>query len=127
MKFSSNLGLNSGNQSAQPSEEQMERIVANLTYFITFEVPGIHRHTWDLDALKTALKSSSMRVLPAGGNASRGDFPYRCAVALAEKLETEVVEFPGHHGGYVIYPQEFAERLHDIFVNIHKKSVTERY
>jgi len=56
-----------------------------------------------------------MRVLPAGGNASRGNFPYRCAEALAKVLDTEVVEFPGHHGGYAIKPEEFAERLHDVF------------
>jgi pimeloyl-ACP methyl ester carboxylesterase len=51
MKFSSNLGMNSGNQSDQSNDERMERIVVNLTYFITYEIPGIRSHTWDLDTL----------------------------------------------------------------------------
>lgn len=115
MKLVSNLGMDSGNPL---NEEQMERIVSNLTYFITYEVPGISRYSLDIDAWKTALKSSTMRVLSAGGNASRELFPYRCAVALAEQLGTEIVDFPGHHGGYnTMHYKEFAERMHDVLGN----------
>ncbi|WP_044639967.1 alpha/beta hydrolase [Risungbinella massiliensis] len=115
MKLSSNLGIDSSNQS---NVEQMERIVGNLTYFITYEVPGIRSLSFDIDALKTVLKSSAMRVIPTGGSDSRGLFPFRCTVALAEQLGTEIVEFPSHHGGYnTIHHKVFAERLHDVLVN----------
>jgi hypothetical protein len=59
-----------------------------------------------------------MRIVPAGGKVSREFFPYRCAVALAERLGTEMVEFPGNHGGYNTSDhKEFALRLHDVIAN----------
>lgn len=115
MKLSSNPGTDSGVPSGQPNDEQMERLIGNSTYFVENEIPGIVNHTLDMDALKTALNSSSMRVLPAGGSASREFFVYHCAAKLAEQLGTNIMEFPGHHVGYnTIQHKEFAERLHDV-------------
>ena len=50
----------------------------------------------DFDSLRTA----STRILIAGGAESEGTFPCRGAVAVAERLGTEVVIFPSHHGGF---------------------------
>ena len=55
-----------------------------------------------------------MRVVLAVGEASRGEAPYRAAFAVAEKLGTEPVVFPGDHGGFGSDPVAFAARLRDV-------------
>lgn len=121
VKLSSNLGMDASN-SEQSKDVLTERLLCNSTYFVEYEIPGILNHTLDVDALKTLLKSAPMQVFPAGGSASREFFAYRCAVALAKQLGTEIVEFPGHHGGYnTMHHKEFAERLHDVLVNYQKR------
>lgn len=60
-----------------------------------------------------ALQAAPTRIVLAGGEAGRDYFPYLCAARLAERLGTTVVEFPGHHAGYVSHPRAFAERLCD--------------
>jgi hypothetical protein len=47
-----------------------------------------------------SLRAASTRIVVAGGAESEGTFPYRAAVAVAERLGTEVVIFPSHHGGF---------------------------
>ncbi|MDF2012153.1 alpha/beta hydrolase, partial [Priestia megaterium] len=92
-----------------------ERLLSNSTYFTKYEIPGILNYTLDINKLNTLLKSSSIKIFPAGGSASRDLFPYGCAATLAEQLDTEIVEFPGHHGGFdTTHPEEFAERLHNV-------------
>ncbi|MCY8973081.1 hydrolase [Bacillus atrophaeus] len=113
IKLSSSLGRDSDDQSHPINDEHTKRMIGNLKYFITYEIPGICSRTFDLDVLK----SSSVQVLPAGGSTSQDFFPYHCARALGEQLETEIVKFPRHHNGYRIHPKEFADRLHDVLVN----------
>jgi hypothetical protein len=47
----------------------------------------------------------------AGGTASKGEFPQRTAAALAERLGTPLVDFPGGHVGFASNPTEFAAVL----------------
>ncbi|ASB61785.1 hydrolase [Bacillus sp. A053] len=91
-----------------------KRLLGNSTYFTDYEIQGILNYTLDIEALKTVFTSASVKIIPAGGSASRELFPYRCANALAEHLETELVEFPGNHTGYTMHHKEFSERLHDM-------------
>jgi clorobiocin/coumermycin A biosynthesis protein CloN7/CouN7 len=58
-----------------------------------------------------ALEGAPTRLIVAGGSASRGEFPHRTAVALAERLGTPLVEFPGGHVGFISDPKEFAAVL----------------
>ncbi len=105
----------------QSKDVLTERLLGNSTYFTEYEIQGILNYTLDIEALKMVFTSAPMKVLPAGGNASRDFFPYRCANALAEQLETEIVEFPGNHAGYnTMHHKEFAERLHDMLENKHR-------
>jgi hypothetical protein len=60
------------------------------------------------------MKRASMRVVAGGGTSSRTSFPYLCAVALAEQLGVQTVEFPGNHLGYVTHSKEFAETLQNV-------------
>ena len=48
-----------------------------------------------------ALRAAPTRIVLAAGVESRGEPPYRAAAAIAERLGTELVEFPSHHGGFL--------------------------
>ncbi|KWW21991.1 hydrolase [Peribacillus simplex] len=114
LKLLSNSERDTSN-SDQSKDAIPKRLLSNSTYFVEHEIPGIINYSLDIDTLKTAIKSSAMQVLPAGGIASREFFTYGCSVALAEQLGTNFVEFPGHHGGYNSeLHKEFAERLHEV-------------
>jgi hypothetical protein len=56
----------------------------------------VARYEPDFDSLRAA----STRIVVGGGAESEGTFPYRGALALAERLGTEAVIFPSHHGGF---------------------------
>jgi pimeloyl-ACP methyl ester carboxylesterase len=54
----------------------------------------VTRYEPDFDSLRRV----STRIVVAGGTESEGTFPYRAALAVAERLGTQVVIFPSHHG-----------------------------
>jgi hypothetical protein len=55
----------------------------------------------------------------AAGDDSVGTFPHRAAVAVSEQLETELVSFPSHHGGFTRQgdPDAFAATLRRVLTN----------
>jgi pimeloyl-ACP methyl ester carboxylesterase len=68
-----------------------------------------------------ALKAAPTRVVIAAGADSEGEMANRGAHALAERLGTEAVIFPSHHGGFLGgeygwagEPDEFAAKLRDV-------------
>jgi hypothetical protein len=54
-------------------------------------------------------------VLVGVGEDSVGLETYETAVALAERLGTEPVVFPGDHIGMATQPEAFAETLDEVF------------
>ena len=48
-----------------------------------------------------ALRSASTRIVIAAGAESEGEMANRAAHAVAERLGTEAVVFPSHHGGFL--------------------------
>jgi hypothetical protein len=48
-----------------------------------------------------ALRSAPTRIVVGAGAESEGAFTYRAAVGVAERLGTEAVIFPSHHGGFL--------------------------
>lgn len=48
-----------------------------------------------------ALRGASTRIVIAAGEESQGEMANRGAYAVAERLGTEVVVFPSHHGGFL--------------------------
>ncbi|RNG34114.1 alpha/beta fold hydrolase [Streptomyces botrytidirepellens] len=90
--------------------EVIERMTANLPYYLEHILCPFTGHTPDLEALAAV----SERLVPAGGRESHGLLLYRPAVALAERLGTEVVDFPGGHTGLSEHPAEFTEVLREI-------------
>jgi len=59
----------------------------------------------------SALDDAPGRVMAAGGTTSEGQFPWRAAVALAERLRTPMVNFPGGHTGFASDAKDFAAVL----------------
>lgn len=59
----------------------------------------------------SALETAPARVITAGGTTSRGQFAWRTAAALAERLGTPLVDFPGGHGGFTSDAKDFAAVL----------------
>ncbi|MDQ6922448.1 MAG: alpha/beta hydrolase [Candidatus Dormibacteraeota bacterium] len=97
----------------QPDAETMEmmaRLQKNMEFFIGYEVPPFSRYRPDV----AALRSSSVRVVAAMGEATEGEPPHQAAVAVAEELETRAAAFPGDHGGFGSQPEAFADRLHEV-------------
>jgi pimeloyl-ACP methyl ester carboxylesterase len=68
-----------------------------------------------------ALRAASTRIVPAAGAESDGELAHRGAHAVAERLGTTVVTFPGGHGGFLGgeygqtgKPEPFAVRLREV-------------
>jgi hypothetical protein len=59
----------------------------------------------------SALQSTPVRVVVAGGTTSKDQFAQRTAVALAERLGTRLIDFPGGHAGFASDPEDFAAVL----------------
>ena len=58
-----------------------------------------------------ALHAASARVVVAAGTSSRGELAHRSAAALAERLGTPLITFPGGHGGFATDAEDFAALL----------------
>jgi pimeloyl-ACP methyl ester carboxylesterase len=58
-----------------------------------------------------ALRAAPTRVVVGAGSASKGELAHRSAVALAERLGTPVITFPGGHGGFATDAEDFAAVL----------------
>jgi len=68
-----------------------------------------------------ALRQASTHIVVAGAGEGEGTFPYRAALAVAERLGSEPVIFPSHHGGFLGgdsphagQPEAFAEVLREV-------------
>jgi pimeloyl-ACP methyl ester carboxylesterase len=68
-----------------------------------------------------ALRAASTRLVVAAGTDSEGELANRGAHAVAERLGTEPVAFPGNHGGFLGgeygqpgLPEPFAARLREV-------------
>jgi hypothetical protein len=115
-KFLVAAGLNAEPQPAQsgsqgePSPgvlEAMAHMQRNLEFFLGHYLLAAIAYEPDI----SALKAGSPRIVAAVGETTQGQLAHRGAVALAQRLGTEVVVFPGDHGGFSAFPVEFAEKL----------------
>jgi clorobiocin/coumermycin A biosynthesis protein CloN7/CouN7 len=73
----------------------------------------ITRYRPDINALCTITD----RIVIAGGSKSQGSLFHRTAVALADQLGTELVDFPGDHTGFLTESEPFAELLFETLTN----------
>jgi pimeloyl-ACP methyl ester carboxylesterase len=66
-----------------------------------------------------ALHKASTRIVVAASTEGEGTFPHRAALAVADRLGSRVVIFPGDHGGFGErgQPEEFAAQLRGLLAD----------
>ena len=87
----------------QRMQQNFDTLFAQYLLPITTYVPDVAK-----------LQAGSSRVVVGVGEASAGDFAHDTALALAERLGTEAVTFPGGHGGYTSHPAAFVAQLQEV-------------
>ena len=90
--------------------EDMARMQGNMDLFFGPYVLAIARYEPDYAALKAA----SCRIVAAAGDESRGQLAHDGGLALAQRLGTQAVVFPGDHGGFGSHAPEFAATLREV-------------
>jgi clorobiocin/coumermycin A biosynthesis protein CloN7/CouN7 len=115
-KFMTHAGLGAGPAREadapqwEPSPEQLARMRATTEHFLAHLLRPTTRYRPDIEALRAA----STRIVVAGGATSKGQLANRTAVALADQLGTTVVDFPGDHGGFLAFPEQFGRLLDQV-------------
>ncbi len=98
---------------SQPTPEMLEdgaRMMGNMDLFFGPYVLAIARYEPDFGAVNAA----SCRIVAAVGEDSRGELAHDGGLALAERLGTEAVVFPGDHAGFGGRAAEFAIKLREV-------------
>jgi pimeloyl-ACP methyl ester carboxylesterase len=111
-------GVGFGNDEPPTPDEQTAeaagaaaRVGGNLGLFAGRLIPIIGNYQPDL----AALQRSSTRILVGVGDESTPEqMVYQTAHALAERLGSQPVQFPGGHGGFGSHPDGFAARLREV-------------
>jgi len=108
------MGMEGQEMDSRELAEVMDRNqhVKNMKFLFEHEFVMYDRYQLDFAALKSA--GVQTRIVLAGGEQNEGSTVYRSAAAVAERLGTTVVEFPGQHVGYVTNPRTFAQRLLEV-------------
>ncbi|WP_245856060.1 alpha/beta fold hydrolase [Bacillus oleivorans] len=108
-----NEEMEQGSMGSQPTSEEREtfaRIGGNIDYFFAHGIKPLSFYIPDVEKLR----EGTARIILGVGESSKGKLAYRTTVALAEKLGSEPVIFPGNHGGYGTDPNRFADILQNI-------------
>lgn len=107
-RFSAFTGINmrAQGEEASPQPRSAEAVATTERFFRHGLLP-ITFYQVDFSALQGA----PVRVVVAGGTTSKGEFAQRTSVALAERLGTSLIDFPGGHVGFVSDPKDFADAL----------------
>jgi pimeloyl-ACP methyl ester carboxylesterase len=84
--------------------------IANGERMLAHSLRPTSLHSPDL----AALRAVADRIVVGVGAATAGQVANRTARALAARLEQPVVEFPGHHEGFVSDPEPFAAKLVEV-------------
>lgn len=119
-RFMGAAGMGQGEEGPPPSlspeaeaaiAEAMARTEQNLDFFLGHYLLPITSYEPDFAALAAA----RTRIEAGVGEASVGQETYDTALALAKRLGTTPVVFPGDHVGMATHPEAFAETLDDVF------------
>jgi pimeloyl-ACP methyl ester carboxylesterase len=94
----------------EPSPEQIARMRAATGHFLAHLIRPTTSYQPDIAALQAA----PARIVVGAGTTSEGQLANRTAVALARRLGTPVVEFPGDHGGFASLPDQFGRVLDQV-------------
>ncbi len=92
--------------------ETFARVSGNFEYWLAHGMMPLSLYRPDIDTLR----AGKPRVVVAIGEQSAGQPIYAMGIALAERLGTEPVFFPGDHMGFGAHADTFAETLHRAFI-----------
>lgn len=95
---------------ASRSEPMVARMRSGAEHFLAHLLRPTAFYAPEIEALRTG----PAQIVVAGGTTSKGQLAHRTAVALAERLGSNVVEFPGSHVGFVEQPRPFARLLRQV-------------
>ncbi len=105
-RFFTFTGMGVPTEEPAPQAASAEPVATNDRFFRHGLLP-IALYQPDISALRVA----PVRVVVAGGTTSKGQFPQRTAAALAERLGTSLIDFPGGHSGFASDAKDFAAVL----------------
>ena len=91
----------------EPSPDEMAELEANGAYMLGHMLVPTTRYEPDI----AALTSCDRHVVVGVGATSEGQLAHRTGLALAERLGTPAVEFPGDHGGFITHAAGCADVL----------------
>ena len=94
---------------AQPGELAGD-LRTNLTTFFRHDFAAVRGSR--LDAARLRETADPARIVPTGGQDSRGQWEHRCAQVLAEQLQRPLHELPGGHNGLTSHPRSIARAVH---------------
>ncbi|MEE2038080.1 alpha/beta hydrolase [Nocardiopsis sp. CT-R113] len=103
----------SGGDGPPPGEEELatfERVSGNFDYFLRHGLLPISLYRPDVEALA----GGAPRVVVGLGAESEGELIHDIGLALAGRLGSAPVGFPGDHLGYDSHPDGFSETLHRV-------------
>ncbi len=103
-------GLDEAPAQEAASPEQLAAMRATGEMFLAHLLRPTTQYRPDVEALLAA----PARIVVAVGATSKGQLAHRSGVALADRLGTPVVEFPGDHGGFVALPEQCAQVLDQV-------------
>ena len=106
-KFMAHIGMPAGERPQVPAGQALDQATPDGARFLGHDITATTRFVPDL----AALAASPTRVVVGVGSSSRGQLAHRTALALAERLGTVAIEFPGGHGGFIQDPRAFADTL----------------
>lgn len=110
-KASVGIGDTRPPEAAQPPAdelaEMLARIRTNQVFWFEYEMRYYPAFQPDI----AALRAVAGRLVLGGDRDAPDHFPYRATAALAARLGTGIVHFPGGHLGNVVRPFEFADIL----------------
>jgi pimeloyl-ACP methyl ester carboxylesterase len=93
--------------------EGMAQMQRNMDFWLGHYFLAISAYEPEFDALKAA----SSRIVPGVGEESRGELANEGGLALAKRLGTQAVVFPGAHGGFESHAPEFAVKLREVLAS----------
>ena len=115
-KFMAAAGIRGGPPPAPQGEltpemlEGMAQMERNIAFWLGHTFGAVANYEPDFPALRAA----STRIVPAVGEESRGELAHEGGLGLATRLGTEVVVFPGAHGGFDSHAALFAVKLREV-------------
>jgi pimeloyl-ACP methyl ester carboxylesterase len=118
-KFMVQTRIRSGPPPPPPGEptperrEAMAQMQKNMDFWLGHYFLAISAYEPEFDVLK----AGSTRIVPGVGEDSRGELANEGGLALAKRLGTQAVVFPGAHGGFESHAPEFAVKLREVLAS----------